>query len=189
MRIFGAIGRNGSGKDEVIRYLHDRYSITFLSVGDIVRELAREENTLPTRENLDRISEERFARFGKEYFMKLIIQRIEDNRWQKAGISGIRTPSDVYMLRQHFGKSFILLHVDVSDPHLRYERLKRRGEARDPKRYGEFLEQEEKAEELFRLSEAIPLADYSLSNDGMLEELHQQVDQLVREKGLLGSDP
>ncbi len=184
MRIFGAIGRNGSGKDQVIKYLHDRYSIPSISVGDIVRELAREENIPPTRENLDRISEERFRKYGEEYFMKLVIKRIEDNRWQKAGISGIRNPSDVYILRQYFGKSFILLHVYVSDPHMRYERLKRRGEARDPVRYGELLEQDEKAEQLFHLSEAISMADYSLSNNGTLKDLHCQVDRVVQELGL-----
>ena len=40
MRIIGVVGKNGSGKDEVLKYLRIRYSVPFLSTGDIVREMA-----------------------------------------------------------------------------------------------------------------------------------------------------
>ena len=39
-KIVGVAGRNGSGKDEVINYLHERCGIVTISAGDIVREIA-----------------------------------------------------------------------------------------------------------------------------------------------------
>jgi dephospho-CoA kinase len=41
MRVIGVIGKNGSGKDEVLKYLKDKHNVPFLSTGDIVREIAR----------------------------------------------------------------------------------------------------------------------------------------------------
>jgi dephospho-CoA kinase len=40
MNIFGSIGRTGSGKDEVVKYLSSKYGLPVISVGDIVREMA-----------------------------------------------------------------------------------------------------------------------------------------------------
>lgn len=56
VRVIGAIGKNGSGKDEVLRYLSARYGVPFVATGDIVRSLAAEEGLEPTRENLGPMS-------------------------------------------------------------------------------------------------------------------------------------
>jgi len=185
MKIFGAIGLNGSGKDEVVKYLQREYNVSFVSVGDIVREIAREKGVSPTRENLHKISEERIRKFGKEHFMSLIVEGIEKNGWRTAGITGIRTPEDVRHLKSRFGSDFILFHVYVSDTHLRYERIRERAKPRDPKSYDEFLEQERNEESLFRISEAIRQADYSLNNDGSVYALHNKIDIILMEQTLL----
>jgi dephospho-CoA kinase len=38
MKIFGAVGLNGSGKDEVVKYPQREYNTPYVSVGDMVRE-------------------------------------------------------------------------------------------------------------------------------------------------------
>ena len=43
VRIIGVIGENGSGKDEVLKYLRTKYNVPFLSTGDIVRGIAAKE--------------------------------------------------------------------------------------------------------------------------------------------------
>jgi len=182
MRIFGAIGLNGSGKDEVVKYLHQRYNIPFISIGDIVREMADKKGITPTRENLHRISEEYIWKHGKEYFVSLVVERIKQNEWQTAGVTGIRTPDDVRYFMEQFDDDFILFHVYVSDPHLRYERTHKRGGRRDPQSYEKFLEQDRTEESLFRISEAIQWADYSLNNDGSIEHLHHEIDRILLEQ-------
>ena len=185
MKVIGVIGLNGSGKDEVVKYLNQRYSVPLISVGDIVREIAFREGIEPVRENLDNITRRYFSQFGEGYFLKLIIDKIRNNKWQTAGISGIRSPQDVAVLKDAFKADFILIYVYVTDDRVRYERIHQRGSARDQISYTDFLQQDQVSEELFHIREAISQADYSVSNDGTLEDLHRQIDKLVEEKKLL----
>ena len=60
-----------------------------------------------------------------------------------------------------------------------------RGEGRDPHSYEQFLRQDAAEEELFHIQSAAQYADYSINNDGTLEDLHREIDRLVVEKSLL----
>jgi len=81
MKIIGVIGQNGSGKDEVLKYLRAKYGVPFLSTGDLVREIAAKEGKEPTRENLQEISERYFREFGRGCFVKLAAEKIKQNGW------------------------------------------------------------------------------------------------------------
>jgi dephospho-CoA kinase len=185
IRVLGAIGQNGSGKDEVLKYLRRKYGVPFLSTGDVVREIASKEGVEPTRENLGKISDRYFREFGKGYFVKLLADKIRQTGWEIAGISGIRALKDVSILKDIFGQDFILIHVNVTDPHVRYSRMVARQEERDPHSYEEFLQQDRAEEKLFSLQAAEQKADYSLSNDGTLDDMHHEIDRLVTDEGLL----
>ncbi|MDD5081801.1 MAG: AAA family ATPase [Dehalococcoidales bacterium] len=179
MRVIGAIGQNGSGKDEVLKYLRSRYGVPFLSTGDIVRGIAAREGVEPTRDNLQRISERYFRQFSQGYFVKLLAEQVQQDRRPVTGISGIRSLEDVTILKNIFGKDFILINVYVSDPRERYSRVYQRREARDPQDYAQFQQQDEAEEKIFHTQEAVKYADYSISNDGTLTDLHREIDRLV----------
>ena len=187
VKIIGAIGQNGSGKDEVLKYLSAKHGVPFLSTGDAVREIAEKEGVKPTRENLGEISDRYFREFGKGCFVKLLADKIRHGGWKIAGISGIRSLYDVSILKSIFGKDFILIRVYISDPRVRYSRMTIRGEGRDPHSYEKFMQQDEAEEELFSLKEAERHADYSISNDGTLDDLHREIDRLISDKGLLAA--
>jgi len=187
VKIIGAIGQNGSGKDEVLKHLRAKHGVPFLSTGDAVREIASKEGVEQTRENLGEISNRYFREFGKGCFVKLLADKVRHSGWKIAGISGIRSLDDVSILKGIFDKDFILIHVYISDPHVRYSRMARRGEGRDPHSYEEFLRQDRAEEELFALKEAEHRANYSISNDGTLDDLHQEIDRLISDKGLLAA--
>lgn len=184
-KIIGVIGQNGSGKDEVLKYLRLKHNIPFLSTGDVVREIASKEGLEPTRENLGTISERYFRELGKGCFVKQIADKIRQTGWNIAGITGIRSLDDVSILRGIFGTDFILIRVHISDPLVRYNRMTRRGEGRDPQTYEEFLQQDKAEEERFCIKAAEKLASYSISNDGNLEDLHNEIDDLILKKSLL----
>src|SRR4030043_2111255 len=137
-KVIGAIGQNGSGKDEVLKYLRAKHNMPFLSTGDAVREIAAKEGVEPTRENLGKISDRYFREFGKGCFVKLLADKIRHSGWKIAGISGIRSLDDVSILKDIFGKDFILIAVSISDPHVRFARMTKRGEGRAPHRYEQF---------------------------------------------------
>jgi len=183
--ILAVIGQNGSGKDEVVKYLNRRYGIPLLSTGEMVRQIAAEKGIEPTRPNLQQISEEYFREKGRGCFVRLMVEQIKKNGWPTAGITGIRSPEDVKILKDAFGKDFFLFSVYVTDPKVRFQRMTRRAEERDPASYEQFLANDRREEEIFHISQAARLADVSLNNDGTLEELHQQVEEVIAQKKLL----
>lgn len=182
MKVIGAVGFNGSGKDELVNYLHKRCGIPVISAGDVVRDIAQNEGIPPTRDNLRDIAKRYIARFGEDYLMRRLIKIIEDNRWNVVGITGIRTLGDVLCLKNRFGQDFILVNVEVCDPRIRYERTKRRGEARDPKTYEEFLKQDGREEETFRISQTVKHADIKIKNDDTLDAFYRRIEEsLIRQ--------
>ncbi len=185
MKVIGVVGLNGSGKDEVVKHLNKCCGVPLISVGDIVREIAAQEGIEPTRDNLDGITRKYFNQFGEGYFLKLVVEKIRRENWKVAGISGIRSPRDVKILRDAFKENFILIHVYITDSQVRYERIRERGSKRDELSYAAFLEQDKVSEELFHIQETIDSANYSIPNDGTLEDMHMAVDKLVKEKRLL----
>ena len=185
MRIIGAVGKNGSGKDEVLRYLRDRYAVPFVATGDIVRALAAEEGLEPTRENLGAVSARWFAEHGPGCFVRLAAERIASQGWAVAGISGVRSAEDVGLLKSLYGREFVLIHVLVGDDRVRFERMAKRAEARDPKDVDRFHDLDRREEELFHVSEAAALADFTLANDRTLADLHANIDRLVVDAKLL----
>jgi len=184
IKVIGVLGQNGSGKDEVLKYLRDRYGVPFVSTGDAVREIASKEGVEQTRENLGKISERYFQQLGKGCFVRLCADKINRAGWKIAGISGIRSWDDVTVLKSIDTLDFMLIHVYVSDPHIRYTRMVSRGEDRDPHSYEQFLRQDKAEEELFRIKKATDLADYSISNDGALKDLHGAIEKLIVDKKL-----
>ncbi len=185
IKIIGVIGENGSGKDEVLKYLRAKHDVPFLSTGDIVREIATKEGIEPTRENLGKISEEYFEKFGEACFVKLVADKIRRESWNIAGISGIRSLDDVNALEGIFNSDFVLINVYISDPRIRYHRLTKRAEWRDPHSYEEFLRQDEAEEKLFSLKKATQHANYSISNDDTLDNLHREIEKLISDKKIL----
>jgi dephospho-CoA kinase len=184
IKVIGTVGQNGSGKDEVLKYLNTKYNVPFLATGDIVRELTAKEGLELTRENLGKISGRYFREFGKGYFVKLVAAKIRQSNWETAGISGIRSPEDVTNLKEIFGEDFILIRVFISDPRVRFDRMVKRGQGRDPQSYEQFLKQDDAEENQFSLKEVESRADYTLSNDGTLDDLHREIDTLI-DNGLL----
>lgn len=185
MKIIGVIGQNGSGKDEVLKYLRTKYAMPFLSTGDIVREIAVKEDKEPTRENLQEISQRYFREFGRGYFVKQAVEKIRDQGWETGGITGIRSLEDVQILKRRLNKDFILINIYVSDPKIRYQRMLDRGEERDPHNYSQFLQNDRVEEEIFHIQSASQYANYSICNDGTLDDLRKEIDKLVTENSLL----
>ena len=71
MKIIGVIGQNGSGKDEVLKYLRAKYKSAVSYPPEIwFREIAAREGKEPTRENLQEISQRYFHRVWTGLFCK-----------------------------------------------------------------------------------------------------------------------
>lgn len=189
MRLIGVIGRNGSGKDEVLAYLRGAYGIPYVATGDIVRALAAQAGEDATREALGALSERVFRELGPGCFALLAARSLAEDAWPVAGISGLRSLADVERLRAEYGDDLTLVHVSVRDPAVRFKRMVRRASARDPRDIGQFLAQEAAEERIFQLSEAIAEADVTIANDGTIEDLHRAIEEAIVRHELLEPAP
>jgi dephospho-CoA kinase len=178
LKVIGAVGRIGSGKDTAIKYISKKCSIQILSIGDIAREMAKNAGLSATRESLQKITENCYKKYGRTYFIEETIRRIERANCPRMLITGIRAPTDVTTLRKRFLDDFVLICVRA-DERKRFQRLLSRREPRDPKTWQQFLEQDRTEEKIFQLDEACRLADYRIDNDGTVEELHQKIDEII----------
>lgn len=177
MRILGVAGRNGSGKDEVVNFLHARCGVAAVSAGDVVRDIAAREKISPTRENLHAVSQRYMEKEGSDFVARRLIRLIETRAWEAVGVSGVRSPDDVAAFRSRFGAGFQLAYVRVGDPTLRFRRLRERREERDPHNLEEFLEQERDEEAQFGIGRVINEADVIISNDAGLSALHRHIER------------
>ncbi len=182
--VIGVVGQAASGKDEVVKRLKQRFGVPVVSTGEITREIAQEEGLEPTRDNLQFISKKYFQEYGKEYFAQRVLERIKQESSTIVAWTGVRTPTDVQVLREAYGDRFRLIHVQVSDPLVRFERSRLRADARDPANFRAFLRQDEAEEEAFQVQKAISQADLTISNDGSLENLYAEVDEFAKRLGL-----
>ena len=101
--VIALVGDIGSGKGAAADYLEQRYQLHKHTVSDFIRSEARARKVKPTRENLEKLSAELRERFGKQYFIKKVIAKIESDRDKRCVIDGVRLASDVSYLRRHFG--------------------------------------------------------------------------------------
>jgi dephospho-CoA kinase len=119
------------------------------------------------------------TQYGKGYFMQRVVERIRGKEMPAAGVSGVRSPADVRVLRDEFGADFLLVAVVVGDARVRFERTQHRGDPRDADTWQEFLKEDQEAEAMFRISEAIEEAEITIRNDGTLKALYAQVEAQI----------
>ncbi len=177
--VIGLTGANAAGKTVVSDYLKTR-GFSYYSLSDEIREELARQGRPATRENLIELGNDLRRRFGAAVLAERVKGRLDPGR--NYVIDSIRNPSEVEALRQI--PNFHLLHVEAP-AEVRYERARRRGDARTPKSLEEFRAQEER--ELAsgdpttqQLLACFALAEERLANDGSLEDLHRRIDELVR---------
>src|SRR5207237_9122809 len=166
-----------AGKGEVARYLHNK-SFYYYSLSDVIRDEIRSRGLEPTRDLLITVGNELRQRHGARILAERILAKIEDDRHYV--IDSIRNPSEVDAFQA--AKHFKLIRIEAP-PEVRFQRIFKRQRESDPKTLQEFLELENREAEGDDTSQNLVkvelMADHALNNDGTLENLYPEIDQLL----------
>ncbi|MBD3262758.1 AAA family ATPase [Candidatus Woesearchaeota archaeon] len=174
--IIGLVADISAGKDTVARYLAEKYSFERFTLSDILREIAKKRNIEPNRENLMKIIRKLREKEGETALVKRAIKRFEKDR---VVIAGIRKPEEIVYLRKQFPGKVKIIRL-TADAKIRFKRIKKRARIGDPKTLKEFLEQEKKEHKEFDYESIFEMADYTIKNNGTLEELYKKIDSILQ---------
>lgn len=183
--LIGLTGRMGSGKGEVVRTLVEKgYNKTSLS--DMVRAEVRNRGREVTRGEMQDIGNDLRKQGGAGILGKLVKEMIEKKTPGNWVIDGIRNPAEVEFLRELSG--FILIGVKASEDIL-ISRIKSRERDTDRLKEEEIksvLKREWGIGEPLegqRVGDCIKIADYTVKNEGSLEDLNTALDSLLKKIG------
>lgn len=177
--LIGVVGTLGSGKGTVSEYLvkekgFEQYAVsdTFLA-GEAIRRGLEPDRT--ARHDIANEYRSKGPTKLMEACYELALPAIESGK--NVIIDPQHTPEEVEFIRSKGG---LVIGVDA-DIRTRYERIKKRGSAKDSVSFEEFSEMEElelrpSATTNNNLEGALATADVIVRNDGTLEEFHAQID-------------
>ncbi len=178
--IIGLIGEIASGKGTVSKYLLTEYRATEYRFSDILKDILDRVHLDVVRENLANLSFGLRKYYGQDILAYALAQDTKNDNSQIIIIDGIRRVADLKYLKEM--DNFTLVYVEA-DLEKRYERLIGRNEKQDDqnKTFEEF-KNDHKLETEVSIRELKNIANIIIDNNGNVEELQQQVDNLVKDK-------
>jgi dephospho-CoA kinase len=176
--LIGLTGPNAAGKGAVAKYLMDQ-GFAYLSLSNVLREELRRRGENIERQNLLSLGNELRKSDGPGVLAERILERIIEG--PSCVIDSIRHPAEVEVLRRR--SDFFLVLVDAP-VEVRFERTRRRGREKDPGSFEAFLELEQrelsgKDEDHQQLFKTMQMADYTVRNDGSMQELEEKIDMML----------
>jgi dephospho-CoA kinase len=175
--IIGVTGTNGAGKGTVVDYLVEKGFI-HKSVREFLTEEIKRQGLPEDRNSLRDVANALRKEHGPAYVIEQLYGEAKEEG-TNVGIESIRTIGEAEFL-QSVGAS--ILAVDA-DKQVRYERAVTRGSMTDKVSFEEFCAQEDRemaSTESWDMNVfgVMKIADFVLTNDGTIEELHAKIDAL-----------
>lgn len=177
--IIGLVGPLASGKEVTKKYLVEKYNAKDCKFSAILRDVLNRVNIPISRDTLQRVSTILRSNFGEDLLAKAIANDASKLESDMVVIDGVRRPTDI----EHLVKlpNFFLVKIDA-DRELRHKRLVERNEnvGDSEKNFEEFLkDHESEADSL--VPQVMATAKYSIENNGSLDDLYKQIDNIVGE--------
>ncbi|PIN86317.1 hypothetical protein COV19_05930 [Candidatus Woesearchaeota archaeon CG10_big_fil_rev_8_21_14_0_10_44_13] len=183
--IIGLTGTNGAGKGTVAEMLKEK-GFEYTSLSDEIRAEVKKRGLDEGLDNLITVGNELRAKEGPATLSKRVLKRIKEGEMHGNKdfiVDSIRNPAEIEELKKN--KRFILIAVDAPIE-LRYDRIKLRKRASDSVSFEKFRGQEEVqlkgGKTGQQLLNCMGMADLTMINDGSLEKLRKNVDDLLKKK-------
>jgi len=178
--IIGLVGEKGAGKGTVSDYLIKNYQAEHFGTSKILKRTVSDLHLPLTRDNFIKLALVLKEGFGATVVIDSLIEDIENEGQAELIIAdGIRMHDDVKPFRTKYGDNFFLLYV-TADIQIRYTHTKARKEkiGEDTMTFEEFLAEEARLTEV-SIHEVGRQADFTISNNADLNNLHKQIDEAM----------
>ncbi len=180
--IIGLTGSLAAGKGVVSGFLK-KQGFVYLSLSDELREIAKEKKIELTRENLQDLGNQMREERGTGILAKLITDKIRNQKYIKAVVDGIRNPAEIAELEKL--DNYFLVSVDAPEE-IRFRRLIARNRESDPKTLEDFLKVDARDKGIGEketgqsVGKCMTKADFTLINEGTIEEINRKVEELYK---------
>lgn len=181
--IIGITGSIGGGKGTVVDYLKEKKKFAHYSSSDLLVEILKERGETVDRDGMGRIANELRAQNPAGVPSETFKQYEKDGSPENAIFEALHSVPEVEFVKSVGGKVIAV----TADSDIRYERIVARGSVKDHITKEKFIEQQQREEvgsddpNKNNIFDAINAADFVLQNNGTIEELHAQVDEVLRE--------
>lgn len=175
--VLGFVGLLSSGKGTSAEYLEKKYSADTFRFSTMLRDLCDRVYLEQSRDNLIKMSEIIRNTFGEDTMARVMATDAEKAEKNIIVVEGIRRMADVEYLSKL--ENFILVEI-FAEPETRYNRLIKRTENVDDKSktYEQFLEDHKRSTEA-SIPEVAEHATEQINNNGSIEDLQKQLDELL----------
>jgi predicted RNA binding protein with dsRBD fold (UPF0201 family)/dephospho-CoA kinase len=174
--VIGFVGFPGSGKSEATTIAQTKGFVS-VAMGDVVRSHMNKSRIQLSERNVGTIANKLRADHGMDVIAKMCIPVVHGLTSQKVVIDGIRGIAEVNAFKEEFKGDFKLISI-IAGPTVRFKRVKGRNRPDDALSLQRFEEKDER-ELAWGLKEALEAAEYSIQNEGTLEELNSNVSRLL----------
>jgi dephospho-CoA kinase len=177
--IIGLTGSFGAGKGAVAEYLIVKHGFSNYSVRSFLVEEIQRRGMPVNRDSMIAVANDLRAKNGPAYLIEALYKKASEVGGNII-IESLRAVAEVRKMKELGG---IVIGVDA-EPHLRYERVLKRGLETDHVSYEQWLAQEQAEtnpsdqtkQDIFG---ALKESTFILQNNGSVEELHRQIDEAL----------
>jgi len=175
--VIGLTGQIACGKGVIKKHLMEIHGASDYRFSTILRDLLKRLHLELTRENLIHISTILRQNFGDDLLAHAMAGDIKNDEQPFLVIDGIRRLADIKFLKTI--PEFKLVRIEANEK-LRHERVVSRNEnaGDDQKTFADFLEDQQQETEI-QIPEVMATADYEIINEGTLDELNKNVDDII----------
>lgn len=167
-------GMAGSGKTTFSQIIRDS-GIRLITMGDVIRELARQQGLEPSTDNLGILAKKIREESPDAVALRCIDLIIKLPENGLIVVDGIRSLAEIEAFEKNFEAVIVAIHAS---PLSRFKRLTRRGRSDDPQSWEEFKERD-KRELGFGIGNAIASADIMIVNDNGIDGLKKSFELLM----------
>lgn len=176
--IFGLVGPIASGKGTACKYLQEKYNCEVFRFSSMLRDILNRLYIENSRENLQKVSSVLRQNFGDDLMAKTIAFDVTNAKTEIVAVDGVRREPDIKFLQEIPG--FYLVEINA-DQKTRFTRITQRGEnADDNKKTFEQFQIDEQQEAEQQIKAVAQLAKFHLDNNGSLENLYSQIDEIIK---------